>query len=70
MSEMPTVQEMPVLLRVAEKTVCTMAQRRAIPAFKIHAQWRFKWNDIDAWLATVQQGPISAFIVRRKRGAD
>jgi excisionase family DNA binding protein len=36
------------LLKVAEKTVDTMAQKCALPCFKIGGQWRFKRTDIDA----------------------
>ncbi len=40
----------PQLLKVAEKTVYTMAQKGELPAFKVRGQWRFKRDDIDAWI--------------------
>ena len=45
-----TLPEVAVLLKVAEKTVYTMAQRGQIPAFKVRGQWRFKHDDLDAWV--------------------
>jgi excisionase family DNA binding protein len=45
-----TLPEVAVLLKVAEKTVYTMAQKGQIPAFKVRGQWRFKRDDIDAWI--------------------
>jgi excisionase family DNA binding protein len=48
--EILTLPEVAALLKVAEKTVYTMAQRGEIPAFKVRGQWRFKRVDIDAWI--------------------
>ena len=45
-----TLPEVAVLLKVAEKTVYTMAQRGQIPAFMVRGQWRFKHDDLDAWI--------------------
>ena len=45
-----TLPEVAVLLKVAEKTVYTMAQTGQIPAFKVRGQWRFKHDDLDAWV--------------------
>ncbi len=45
-----TLPEVAVLLKVAEKTVYTMAQKGQIPAFKVRGQWRFKHDDIDRWI--------------------
>jgi excisionase family DNA binding protein len=38
------------LLKVADKTVYTMAQKGEIPAFKVREQWRFRRVDIDSWI--------------------
>jgi len=48
--EIFTLFEVARLLKVAEKTVYTMAQKGEIPAFKVRGQWRFKREDIDAWI--------------------
>jgi excisionase family DNA binding protein len=45
-----TLPEVAVLLKVAEKTVYTMARKGQIPAFKVRGQWRFKRDDIDRWI--------------------
>lgn len=48
--EILTLPEVAQLLKVAEKTVYTMAQRRDLPAFKVGGQWRFRRTDLDAWI--------------------
>jgi excisionase family DNA binding protein len=45
-----TLPEVAVLLKVAEKTVYTMARKGQIPAFKVRGQWRFKHDDIALWI--------------------
>jgi len=45
-----TLPEVAALLKVAEKTVYTMAQRGQLPAFKVRGQWRFKQLDLDRWI--------------------
>ena len=51
-----TLREVAGLLKVAEKTVYTMARKREIPAFKVRGQWRFRRRDIDRWIDR-QQSP-------------
>ncbi|WP_437280193.1 N-6 DNA methylase [Sorangium sp. So ce375] len=48
--EILTVQEVAALLKVADKTVNTMAQKGQIPTFKVRGQSRFRRADIDAWI--------------------
>ena len=48
--EILTLPEVALLLKVAEKTVYTMAQKTQLPAFKVGGQWRFKRIDIDRWI--------------------
>ncbi len=48
--EILTLPEVATLLKVADKTVYTMAQKAEIPAFKVRGQWRFKRQDIDLWI--------------------
>jgi excisionase family DNA binding protein len=48
--EILTLKDVAALLKVAEKTVYTMAQRREIPCFKMRGQWRFRRRDLEAWL--------------------
>jgi excisionase family DNA binding protein len=48
--EILTLPEVAQLLKVAEKTVYTMAQKGELPAFKVRGQWRFKRTDLDLWV--------------------
>src|SRR5947209_658959 len=48
--EILKLPEVAQLLKVAEKTVYTMAQKGELPAFKVRGQWRFKRVDIDRWI--------------------
>ena len=45
--EILTLPEVAQLLKVAEKTVYSMAQKGQLPAFKVGGQWRFKRADLD-----------------------
>ena len=46
-----TIKEVAALLKVADKTIYSMAQRGEIPAFKVRGQWRLRRQDIDAWIS-------------------
>lgn len=48
--EFLTLAEIAKLLRIAEKTAYTIAQKGKLPAFKVRGQWRFKRADLDHWL--------------------
>jgi len=48
--EILTLPEVAELLKVAEKTVYTMAQKAALPAFKVGGQWRFRRADLNRWI--------------------
>jgi len=48
--EILTLPEVAQLLKVAEKTAYTMAQKGELPAFKVGGQWRFRRTDLDAWI--------------------
>ena len=45
-----TLPEVAKLLKVAGKTVYTMARRGQLPAFKVRGQWRFQRSDLEAWI--------------------
>jgi excisionase family DNA binding protein len=60
-----TLAEVARLLKVAEKTVYTMAQKGELPAFKVRGQWRFKTTDLDQWIETQK----SANAGQQKAGA-
>lgn len=48
--EILTVSEVAKHLKVAEKTVYTMAQKSEIPCFKVRGQWRFRSSDLNGWI--------------------
>jgi excisionase family DNA binding protein len=48
--EILTLKQIAQLLKVADKTVYTMAQNNELPAFKVRGQWRFRRDDIDRWI--------------------
>ena len=48
--EILTLPEVAELLKVADKTVYTMAQKGELPAFKVRGQWRFKRVDLEQWI--------------------
>jgi excisionase family DNA binding protein len=48
--EIMTLLDVARLLKVADKTVYTMAQKAQLPAFKVRGQWRFKRIDLDRWI--------------------
>lgn len=54
--EILTVAEVAVLLKVAEKTVYTMAQKSELPCFRVRGQWRFRRQDLDSWMASQVKG--------------
>jgi len=45
-----TVREVATYLNVDEKTIYRLAKRGEIPGFKVAGTWRFKKDDIDAWI--------------------
>ncbi len=45
-----TVKDVASLLNVDEKTVYRLAKRGDLPGFKVAGSWRFKRDDIDAWI--------------------
>ena len=45
--EIPTILEVATLLKFAEKTVYTMAQKAPLQAFKVRGYWRIMRADLD-----------------------
>lgn len=48
--EFLTIPEVAELLKIADKTVYSLAQRRELPGFKVGGQWRFSRTAIDEWI--------------------
>ena len=55
--EILTLPDVAKLLKVADKTVYTMAQKGEIPCFKVRGQWRFRRSDLDLWIEEQTQKP-------------
>jgi excisionase family DNA binding protein len=49
-SEILNIPEVAALLRVAEKTAYSMAQRGELLAFKVRGQWPLRRADLDTWI--------------------
>lgn len=61
-----TVMEVATFLKVADKTVYTVAQQGELPAFKVRGQWRFRRTDIDAWMASQVASAAKKFEASRQ----
>lgn len=48
--EVLTIKDVAAILKMAEKTVYSMAQAGELPAFKIRGQWRIRRKDFDEWV--------------------
>jgi excisionase family DNA binding protein len=55
-----TIREVAEYLKVTEKTVYTLAQQRRIPSFKVGGQWRFRREDIEAWIGAQTEETLGA----------
>jgi excisionase family DNA binding protein len=56
--EMYTVREIAQALKLAEKTVYSMAADGDLPAFKVRGQWRIRRTDFERWLGA-QSGAVA-----------
>ncbi|HHP0488358.1 TPA: methylation-associated defense system helix-turn-helix domain-containing protein MAD1 [Vibrio harveyi] len=51
-----TLKEVAAYLKPAEKTAYRLASEGKLPGFKVGGSWRFKREDLDAWIDTqIQQ---------------
>jgi excisionase family DNA binding protein len=50
-----TIRDVAEYLKVTEKTVYGLAQKRKIPCFKVGGQWRFRREDLDDWIKRQQE---------------
>jgi excisionase family DNA binding protein len=51
-----TIRQLAEYLMVSEKTVYRMLDRNQLPGVRVGAQWRFRKQDIDAWLTDQVRG--------------
>lgn len=45
-----TLQEVAEYLKLAEKTAYRLAAEGKLPGFKVGGAWRFKRDDLEAWI--------------------
>ena len=45
-----TLKEVAAYLKLAEKTAYRLASEGKLPGFKVGGSWRFKLEDIQAWI--------------------
>lgn len=45
-----TLKEVAAYLKLAEKTAYRLASEGKLPGFKVGGSWRFKSEDIEAWI--------------------
>lgn len=50
MDSLMTLEEVATYLRLSKDTVYRMAQTGKIPASKVGNQWRFRRDEVEAWL--------------------
>jgi excisionase family DNA binding protein len=63
MPELFTLEELSSYLRVTEKTVYRLLDKRSIPATKVGRQWRFDKGAIDDWLRQNSNANITQVLV-------
>jgi excisionase family DNA binding protein len=56
--EILTIPEVAELLKVGERTVYSLAQRRELPCFKVGGQWRFSRGALHQWIQRKTQATI------------
>ena len=61
-----TIRDVAAILKLAEKTVYSMAQNGELPAFKVRGQWRLRRVDFDQWVAD-QAGATKSSVSKKGR---
>ena len=46
-----TIRELAIYLKMAEKTLYRLAADGVIPGFKVGGAWRFRKSEVDKWIA-------------------
>jgi excisionase family DNA binding protein len=52
-----TIEEVSSYLQLKPETVRAMAREQSIPAFKIRRRWRFRREDVEAWVNQMARQP-------------
>ena len=56
-SEILTIKQVAEYLKVNERTIYRLANKGAIPAFKVGNNWRFKASAIEDWINKNSDSP-------------
>ncbi|MCD9501972.1 helix-turn-helix domain-containing protein [Photobacterium phosphoreum] len=51
-----TLKELASYLKLAEKTAYRLAADGKLPGFKVGGSWRFKREDLEAWIEAQKEG--------------
>lgn len=54
-TDVMTIRELAVYLKMAEKTLYRLAGEGAVPGFKVGGSWRFRKGEIDRWIIKQEQ---------------
>nr|WP_305854671.1 helix-turn-helix domain-containing protein [Caballeronia sp. Sq4a] len=54
-SEIMTLSQVALYLKVTERTIYRLVAAKEIPAFKVGGSWRFSFADIDKWIREQSQ---------------
>ena len=54
--EILTLKEVAEYLKLAEKTAYRLAAEGKLPGFKVGGSWRFKRQDMEAWIVEQTEG--------------
>jgi excisionase family DNA binding protein len=65
-NEILTVKELADYLKIAEKTAYRFINEGKIPAFKVGSAWRFKKDQIDAWIASQSKTNTKTTATKKK----
>lgn len=49
-SDVMTIKELAVYLKITEKTAYRLSAEGAFPSFKVGGAWRFRKSEIDKWI--------------------
>lgn len=53
-----TLKEVAAYLKLAEKTAYRLASEGKLPGFKVGGSWRFKYEDLEAWIDMKKKGML------------
>ena len=58
-TEIITIRELAVYLKMAEKTLYRLAAEGSVPGFKVGGAWRFRKNEINSWIKQQEKRAVT-----------